>query len=109
MKSKDTLADAVSRFGLSLKAKLSSKGASGAPEDQLRAPLEALIADLAGILAFKAGDVVAVGEATLSALKTRPDFAVTVANALVGFIEVKAGQGRGPAQAEGRARQEAVG
>jgi len=61
LRTKDTLADAVSRFGVSLKAKLSAKGASGAPEDQLRAPLETLIADLAGILAFKVGDVVAVG------------------------------------------------
>jgi hypothetical protein len=90
LKSKDTLAEAVSRFGVSLKAKLSAKGASGAPEDQLRAPLEALIADLAGILAFKTGEVVAVGESSLSELKTRPDYAVTVSHALVGFIEVKA-------------------
>ena len=38
-----------------------------------------------------------VGETTLSDLKTRPDFAVTVSNALVGFIEVKApGKGADP-------------
>ena len=91
------LDQAVSRFGASLKAKLSGKGAAGAPEDQLRAPLEALIADLAGIALFKPGDVVAVGEASLTALKTRPDYAVKVKNALVGFIEVKApGKGADP-------------
>jgi hypothetical protein len=43
----NSLADAVSRFGASLKPKLSGQGAVGAPEDQLRAPLEALIADIA--------------------------------------------------------------
>lgn len=91
------LEDAISRFGSSLKAKLSGKGALGAPEDQLRAPLEALLADVAMILLFKAGDVVAIGEATLSALKTRPDYAVTARGALVGFIEVKApGKGADP-------------
>ncbi len=88
---------AISRFGASLKAKLSGRGALGAPEDQLRAPLEALLADMATILLFKAGDVVAVGEATLSALKTRPDYAVTARGALTGFIEVKAsGKGADP-------------
>ena len=91
------LADAVSRFGAAVKAKLSGKGAMGAPEDQLRAPLEALIGDAAEVLLFKAGEVVAVGEATLSALRTRPDYAVTVRGALVGFVEVKApGKGADP-------------
>ena len=46
---------------------------------------------------FKPGDVVAVGEASLTALKTRPDYAVRARNALVGFIEVKApGKGADP-------------
>ena len=97
MKSTDPLADAVSRFGVALKSKLSGKGATGAPEDQLRAPLEALLADMAAISLFRSGDVVAVGESTLSALKTRPDYAVKIKNALVGFIEVKApGKGADP-------------
>jgi len=40
-----------------------------------------------------------IGETTLASLKTRPDFAVTVGNALVGFIEVKApGKGADPRQ-----------
>ena len=87
----------MSRFGAALKLKLSGSGATGAPEDQLRAPLESLIADLAEILLFKPGEVVAVGEATLSTLKTRPDYAVTARGALVGFIEVKApGKGADP-------------
>ena len=91
------LAEAVSRFGAALRSKLSAKGAVGAPEDQLRAPLELLVTDLSELLLFKPGEVIPVGETTLSSLKTRPDYAVTVKNALVGFIEVKApGKGADP-------------
>ena len=88
---------AVSRFGAAVKPKLSRTGATGAPEDQLRGPLETLIKDIAEVVNFEPGEVVPVGEATLSILKTRPDYAVTVRNALVGFIEVKApGKGADP-------------
>ena len=97
MNQPDPLAGAVSRFGVSLKATLSGIGLAGAPEDQLRTPLVRLIEELSGILLFKTGDVVPVGEATLSALKTRPDYAVKVRNGLVGFVEVKApGKGADP-------------
>ena len=93
----DQLATAVSRYGAALKPKLSGKGATGAPEEQLRSPLEELIKDAAVALMFKAGEVVPVGESTLSALQSRPDYAVNVKNALVGFVEVKApGKGADP-------------
>jgi hypothetical protein len=70
---------------------------SGAPEDQLRGPLEALIRDLAELGGLPAGSVHLIGETTLSDIKTRPDFAATVSKALVGFIEVKApGKGADP-------------
>ena len=85
-----TLDDAVAQFGASATAKLSNPVAEGQPEDQLRGPLETLIAGLAARLEFSDGAVVTVGEASLSDLKSRPDYAVTVENALVGFIEVKA-------------------
>lgn len=92
-----TLAGAVSAYGASAKAKLANIAISGAPEDQLRGPLETLIQDLAGIDGMPVNGVQLVGETTLSELKTRPDFAVTVGNALVGFIEVKApGKGADP-------------
>jgi hypothetical protein len=91
------MADAVSAFGVSAKAKLSAKGITGAPEDQLRNPLEALIQDVAQVAGLKPGTVVAVGETTLSGMGTRPDFAITVGDALTGFIEVKApGKGADP-------------
>ncbi len=91
-----SLADAVSTFGLSAKAKLSNPSIKGAPEDQLRAPLETLVKALA-LLGGVSGDVDLVGEATLSHLALRPDYAVSVGKALVGFIEVKApGKGADP-------------
>ena len=72
------LDEAVSRFGASLKAKLSGQGVSGAPEDQLRAPFEQLLADLAELCSLPKPAVAAVGESFVSDLKTRPDYAVTV-------------------------------
>ena len=88
---------AVAKFGAAAKAKLANPGATGQPEDQLRAPLEALLADVAGLCKFPAGAVTAVGESAVAHLKTRPDYSVTVHKALVGFIEVKApGKGADP-------------
>ncbi|MCC6946913.1 MAG: N-6 DNA methylase [Bradyrhizobiaceae bacterium] len=93
----DKVAEAVSQFGASLKPKLSNVAISGAPEDQLRGPLETLVRELAEVAGLPTGAVHLVGETTQSDLKTRPDFAVTVRKALVGFIEVKApGKGADP-------------
>ena len=90
---------AISTFGASTKAKLASVAVTGAPEDQLRGPLETLVYDLAVLGGLPTSSVHMVGETTLSDLRTIPDFAVTVSNALVGFIEVKApGKGADPRQ-----------
>ena len=87
----------ISDFGSKAKAKLNNAAVSGAPEDQLRAPLEGLILDLAEFLGLPREQVVAVGETALADLKTRPDYAITLNAALVGFIEVKApGKGADP-------------
>jgi hypothetical protein len=92
-----TVAAVVSNFGASPKPKLAGIAIEGAPEDQLRGPLESLIQDLAEIAGLPAKSVHLVGETSLADLKTRPDFAVTVSNALIGFIEVKApGKGAEP-------------
>ena len=89
--------EAVSVFGREAKSKLSNPVASGAPEDQLRAPLEALIPDLAELAGLHPGTVVMVGETSLADIKTRPDYAVTRGDALSGFIEIKApGKGADP-------------
>ena len=92
-----TAQQAVSRFGKDAFARLSSAAASGEPEDQLRGPFENLLQDLSALCGHKAGSVVAVGETALSDLKTRPDYAITVRGALVGFVELKApGKGGEP-------------
>jgi hypothetical protein len=94
---KATFADVVSTFGAEARAKLDNPSISGAPEDQLRAPLERLIHELAALDGLAPGGLSLVGETTLSHLQTRPDYAASVNNALVGFIEVKApGKGCDP-------------
>ena len=96
------LTSAVARFGADAKAKLSNPGATGEPEDQLRAPLEGLFADLAELCGLKREWVAAVGESSLSTLKTRPDYAITLRNVLVGFVEIKApGKGADPRRYKG--------
>jgi hypothetical protein len=92
-----TLASAVAAFGGLATQKLASPVAEGQPEDQLRAPLEGLIKDLAEACGLPREKVVPIGEASLSDLKTRPDYAVSVHGALAGFVEVKApGKGADP-------------
>src|SRR5271163_2367337 len=96
----DPLREAVSRFGATLKPKFSGIGVSGSPEDQLRGPLDQLVQDVVPALGW-AANVVLVGESSVQELKTRPDFAVTKQNLLVGFIELKApGKGADPRRFE---------
>lgn len=92
-----TLRTAVATFGAAAKAKLTNPGATGEPEDQLRAPFENLVQALAPLCGFPRAAVTFVGESSLPELKTRPDYAITVDNALIGFIELKApGKGADP-------------
>jgi hypothetical protein len=105
-----TVAAAVSAFGASAKAKLAKIAIAGAPEDQLRGPLEALVRDLSEISGLLPGAVHLVGETSLADLKTRPDFAATVNKALIGFVEVKApGERCRSSTLQGPARQGSVG
>ncbi|MGB9069509.1 MAG: type ISP restriction/modification enzyme [Candidatus Acidiferrales bacterium] len=92
-----TLEAAIAVFGAKAKSKLGNLAAKGQPEDQLRAPFEHLLGQIAELCQFPQGTVAAVGESSVSELKTRPDYAVSVHNALVGFIELKApGKGADP-------------
>jgi hypothetical protein len=85
-----TVEKAVAEFGALAKSKLGNPSATGEPEDQLRAPFEQLLSRLAVLAGFKALSVVAVGETSLSEIRTRPDYAITVHGALAGFVELKA-------------------
>ena len=80
MASPEHLNAAISAYGELTKSKLSNPAATGAPEDQLRAPLEGLFQKLATLAGNPAGKVTLVGETTLAALSTRPDYAVTNRN-----------------------------
>ena len=91
------LNEAIAKFGADAKAKLTNPAATGEPEDQIRAPLETLFGDLVELCGFKRKQLTAVGESSLSTLKTRPDYAITLRNVLVGYVEVKApGKGADP-------------
>jgi len=92
-----TIDSAIATYGARAKEKLSNLAATGQPEDQLRAPFEQLLADVAELARLPKSAVAAVGESSIRDLKTRPDYAVTVHNALVGFVELKApGKGADP-------------
>ncbi|MEO6014045.1 MAG: N-6 DNA methylase [Devosia sp.] len=92
-----TLVEAISEYGKSVAAKLSSPAIKGAPEDQLRSPLEVLIGtDIAG-LTGQTLPISLVGETSIAEKRIRPDYGVTLGKALVGYIEVKApGKGADP-------------
>ena len=97
MASSEHLSAVISSYGELTKSKLSNPAATGAPEDQLRAPLEGLFQELAILAGNPAGAMALVGETTLAGLSTRPDYAVTNRNELIGFIEIKAaGKGADP-------------
>ena len=92
-----TTSPAIAAFGAAAKQKLSNAAASGEPEDQLRAPFEQLLGDMAELANIPRAKVIAVGESSVSELKTRPDYAITVHGALTGFVELKApGKGADP-------------
>lgn len=85
-----TLASAVAAFGRDATGKLASVAARGEPEDQLRNPFENLVRDLAQLCGRNRSELTLVGEVSMAALKTRPDFAVSYRDALIGHIELKA-------------------
>jgi hypothetical protein len=98
---------AIARFGADAKATLANPAVTGEPEDQLRAPLVRLFGDLAELCGVKREWVAAVGESSLSMLKTRPDFAITLRNVLLGFVEVKApGKGADPRRYKGHDKEQ---
>ncbi len=92
-----TIGSAIATFGARAKEKLSNPAVTGQPEDQLRAPFEHLLGDFAELCQLSRSSIAAVGESSIRELKTRPDYAITVRNALVGFVELKApGKGADP-------------
>jgi len=92
-----TIESAVAAFGGQAKAKLNNVAATGQPEDQIRAPFEQLLMQMAELCGLRQNAVAAVGESSVSDLRTRPDYAISVESTLIGFIELKApGKGADP-------------
>src|SRR5205823_2091783 len=59
------------------------------------------------ICGFPRAYFAAVGESPLAALKTRPDYAVTLCNVLVGFVEIKSpGKGADPRRYKGHDKEQ---
>ncbi|MBV9140707.1 MAG: N-6 DNA methylase [Pseudonocardiales bacterium] len=80
----DWLAKAVGSFGRAAREQLGT--GAGEPEEALRGPLVALVKEVGSRHGLQ---VVPVGEAMLSDLQVRPDYAVQVDGAICGYIEIK--------------------
>ncbi|GAA1092873.1 hypothetical protein GCM10009577_13500 [Streptomyces javensis] len=88
---RSAVAAAVRQFGVETKTKLAGPGE---PEDALRAPVERLFAMVGAALGL---EIVLYGEMRLSESGVRPDYAVAVDGAIVGYVELKApGKGADP-------------
>lgn len=74
---------AVKSFGKSVFEKLKGPGEA---EDQLRAPTERLLGDIADALGLNA---VLHGEVHLIDIRARPDYRVDIAGAPIGYVEIK--------------------
>ena len=68
-----SIESAVSAFGLEAKVKLSAIAAKGEPEDQLRNPLEQLVAAMTELCGQVRSKLALIGESSLSELHTRPE------------------------------------
>lgn len=72
-----TLEAAIAAFGAKAKTKLDNPAATGQPEDQIRAPFEGLLGQIAELCGFPQASVAAIGESAVADLKTRPLSAVS--------------------------------
>ncbi len=96
-------AQAISSFGSAVAARFATGG--GEPEDLLRNPFDDLVRELGGQSGVSR--VVLAGEHHLADDRVRPDFAVYVGDALVGFAELKApGKGADPSRFKGHDREQ---
>ena len=92
---------ALRAFAAAVTAK-TARASSGAPEDRLRGPFEALMAEAAAAFGW---DVVCAGETPLPDRLGRPDFAIHKNGLLTGYAELKApGKGADAGRFKGRDR-----
>lgn len=74
----------ISQFGSEVTRKL--RTGQGFQEDHLRGPFERMLVDLANSLGLK---ITPIGETRLPDLSIRPDYAINVEGARVGYVELK--------------------
>ena len=103
MSQKHTIHEALRAFAQAVTSKMAQL-TLGEPEDQLRGPFENLMAGVASALGR---DVVCKGETPLPDRLGRPDFAVHIAQLLIGYVELKApGVGANAKRFKGRNRDQ---
>lgn len=97
------LRTAVAIYGAHVAEKFAT--GNGEPEDHLRTPFENLLADLAPYTSAK--QVAPAGEHHLAVERVRPDFAIDVQGATIGYAELKApGKGADPTKYKGHDREQ---
>ena len=74
----------ISQFGREVTRKL--RTGQGFQEDHLRGPFERMLVELANSLGLK---ITPIGETRLPDLSIRPDYAINVEGARVGYVELK--------------------
>lgn len=79
----DEVVKLVSRFGVETKQRLAGVGE---PEEALRMPIDHLMTAIGDLIGK---ETILDGETHLSEISSRPDFAVRVKGAVVGYLEVK--------------------
>ena len=94
---------ALQEFSKQVTAKFAAQ-APGEPEDQLKAPVDALFSAFSGITHRK---VVLKGESVLRNRLGRPDYAAHDPKLLIGYVELKApGKGASPEKFKGHDREQ---
>src|SRR2546427_12886210 len=95
---------ALCQFAEAIKQKFSTH-ISGEPEDQIRAPFEQLLGDMARALGI--AGIIPVGETRLSNGIGRPDYSVARDKLTCGYIELKApGKGADVSQFSGHDKKQ---
>ena len=103
MNNETTIHTALQGFAAAVTEK-TTQPTTGEPEDQLRAPFEGFMADVAAALGWR---VTCTGETLLPNRLGRPDYAIHSNGLLVGYAEIKApGTGADAARFKGRNRQQ---
>jgi hypothetical protein len=103
MTSTESIQKALQTFAAAVTEKMSQL-TLGEPEEQVRAPFENLMADVADALGWK---IVCTGETPLPDRLGRPDFAIHRNQALAGYVELKApGSGANAKRFKGRNREQ---